>query len=128
MFFKKEWFFDFELIFQRKDESVNLFHANVLFLHPLKTSENLRFSHVFRGYRNRILAWKELMVCKFAGSHIDTLRCSVKKVFLKILQYSQKNTCARVPFLIKLQAWTFIKKETLVQVFSCEFFKNSFFL
>ena len=31
-------------------------------------------------------------------------RCSVKKVFLKILQNSQENTCARVSFLIKLQA------------------------
>ena len=26
-------------------------------------------------------------------------------VFLKILQNSQKNTCARVSFLMKLQAW-----------------------
>ena len=46
-----------------------------------------------------------------------------KKVFLKILQNSQENTCARVSFLIKLHTpglqlyW----KETLVQVFCCEF-------
>ena len=43
-----------------------------------------------------------------------------------MLQNSQENTCARVSFLIKLQA----KKETLAQVFSCEFcniFKNTFF-
>ena len=33
------------------------FHANVLFLYLLKTSENLQFSDVFRGYRNRTLAW-----------------------------------------------------------------------
>ena len=35
----------------------------------------------------------------------------------------QKNTCARVSFLITLQAWacSFIKKETLAQMFSCEF-------
>ena len=47
--------------------------------------------------------------------------CSVKKVFLEILQNSQKNTCAR--------ACNFIKIETLVQVFSCEFCeisKNTF--
>ena len=31
-------------------------------------------------------------------------RCSLKKVFLKISQNSQENTCARVSFLIKLQA------------------------
>ena len=34
----------------------NLFQANALFLYPLKTSENQRFSDVFRGYRNRTLA------------------------------------------------------------------------
>ena len=32
-------------------------------------------------------------------------RCSVKKVFLKILQNSKENTCARVSFLIKLQLY-----------------------
>ena len=54
-------------------------------------------------------------------------RCSVKKVFLEILQNSQQNTCARVSFLITLQAevCNFIKKETLAQVFSCEFCKIS---
>ena len=31
-------------------------------------------------------------------------RCSVKKMFLEISQNSQKNTCARVSFLIKLQS------------------------
>ena len=58
--------------------------------------------------------------------------CSVRKGFLEILQNSQENTCARVSFLIKLQAaCNFIKKETLPQVFSCEFcemFKNNFFI
>ena len=45
-----------------------------------------------------------------------------EKVFLRISQNSQENTCARASFLIKLQsACNFIKKETLVQVFSCEF-------
>ena len=54
-----------------------------------------------------------------------------KKVLLKISQNSQDNTCVRVSFLIKLQAsaYNFIKKETLVQVFSfefCEISKNTF--
>ena len=72
-------------------------------------------------------------------------------MFLEILQNSQENTCARVSFLIKLQAskltiktpeWrfgvfivnygicNFIKKEALAQVFLCEFCeisKNTFF-
>ena len=44
-------------------------------------------------------------------------RCSVKKVFLEISQNSQENTCV------------FFNKETLAQVFSCEFCeisKNTF--
>ena len=41
-------------------------------------------------------------------------RCSVKKVFLEISKNSQENTCARV-------SATLLKKETLAQVFSCEF-------
>ena len=58
-------------------------------------------------------------------------RCSVNKVFLEISQNSQENSCIRVSFLIKLQAeaCNFIKKETLAQVFSCEFCeisKNTF--
>ena len=50
-----------------------------------------------------------------------------EKVLLEILQNSQKNTCARVSFLIKLQilVCNFIKKETLAQVFSGEFCKTS---
>ena len=50
-----------------------------------------------------------------------------EKVFLEILQNSQENTCARVSFLIN--ACNFFKKETLTQVFSCEFCeisKNTF--
>ena len=53
-------------------------------------------------------------------------------MFLKNLQNLQENTCAIVPFLIKLQAsaCNFIKKESLAQEFSsefCEIFKNTFF-
>ena len=56
---------------------------------------------------------------------------SVKNVFLKVLQNSQENICARVSFLMKMQAeaCNFIKKETLAQVISCKFceiFKNTF--
>ena len=42
--------------------------------------------------------------------------CSAKKVHLEISQNSQENTCAR---------GNFIKKDTLAQVFSCEFCKIS---
>ena len=55
-----------------------------------------------------------------------------EKGFLKFSQNLQENTCARVSFLIKLQAeaCNFIKEETLAQVFSyefCQIFKNTFF-
>ena len=57
--------------------------------------------------------------------------CSMKKVSLENSQNSQENTCASESFLIKLpQAWNFIKKDSLAQVFSCEFceiYKNTFF-
>ena len=49
--------------------------------------------------------------------------CSITKVFLEISQSSQENTCARDSFLINCrpEVCNFIKKETLAQVFSCEF-------
>ena len=71
------------------------------------------------------------MVRIYLKSEAVTRRRSVKKVLLEISQNSQENTCARVS-LINLQAWvgSFIKKEILIQVFSCEIyivFKNTFF-
>ena len=48
--------------------------------------------------------------------------CSVNTVFLKISQNSQENTCA--------SSCSITKKETLTQVFSCEFceiFKSTYF-
>ena len=57
-----------------------------------------------------------------------------KKVFLEISQNSQKNTFVRVSFNkvagLRPHACNFIKKESLAQVFSCEFCqipKNTFF-
>ena len=44
----------------------------------------------------------------------------LKKVFLEISQNSQENTCKA-----RHEACNFIKKETLAQVFSCEFCKIS---
>ena len=58
-------------------------------------------------------------------------RCSVKKVFLEISQNSPESTCARVSFLIKLQARsaTLLKKRPWRRCFFCEFCeisKNTF--
>ena len=56
-----------------------------------------------------------VLILQFSSTEAVAQRCSVKKVILEISQNVQENTCARVSFLIK-----FIKKQTLVQVFSCE--------
>ena len=51
-------------------------------------------------------------------------RCSVKKVFLEILQNSQGNVCARVSFSIKLQApITLLKKRLWHRCFPVNFAK-----
>ena len=74
----------------------------------------------------------------FKEYFIDTLskklvncRSRRPKVFLKILQKSQENTCVGVSYLVKLQSTcNFIKKETPTQVLPCEFckiFMNNFF-
>ena len=47
-------------------------------------------------------------------------RCSMKKVFLEILQNLRQSDCARLP-----PACNFIKKEALPQLLSCEFCKIS---
>ena len=71
------------------------------------------------------LTFKEILViCYTFSSFILTSRsshqrCSVKKMFSKISQNLQENTCARVSYLIKLQ--TVGKKETQTQMFSCDF-------
>ena len=62
-----------------------------------------------------------------AGSRSSHRRYSVRKGILRNFANSQENTCTRVSFLTKL---LFFKKETLAQVFFCEFCeisKNTFF-
>ena len=40
---------------------ISPFHATGLFLYPLKTSENQKFSDVSRGFKKRSMAWNGLM-------------------------------------------------------------------
>ena len=73
-----------------------------------------------------------IVMTKWPETEAVVQGCSVKKLSLEISQISQENACARISFLIKLQAKTcnFIRKETQTQMFSCEFcknFKNTFF-
>ena len=54
--------------------------------------------------------------------------CSVRKGVLRnFIKFTGKHMCERVSFLIKLQpsVCNFIKRETLAQVFFCEFCKIS---
>ena len=55
---------------------------------------------------------------KFTGKHKEQSSRGVpsKKVFLKIFQNSEKGTCARVPFLKKLQAEN-LKRDSTTLVF-----------
>ena len=48
---------------------------------------------------------KQFTIEKYIFPETGARRCSVKKMFLKIVQNSQENTCARASFLIILQAW-----------------------
>ena len=64
----------------------------------------------------------------FSHSEAVVQRCSVRKLFWKISQSSQENTCARVFFLIKLQASTcnFIKGKLWQRCFLVKFLRTPF--
>ena len=49
------------LLHPANSQSYYSFHASDLFWYALKTSENLWFSDVFRGYQKRSVAWNGLM-------------------------------------------------------------------
>ena len=89
------------------------------------------FIYCFRK-ANTLAEWNSLLIpIEKLFDEAATESVLSEKVFLNISQNSQENTCARVSFLIKLQdsACSFIKRETLVQMFSCEFCeisKNTF--
>ena len=48
-----------------KNSNINPFSANVPLLYPLKTSENRRFSEVFRGFTSGRLVKNEL-ICLYS--------------------------------------------------------------
>ena len=92
----------------------------------------------FQNLQENTYARASLLICRTQTQQVFSSEAATrgvlfKKVFLEISQNSQEITCARVSFLIKLRAraCNFFKKETLPQVFSCEFreiFKNTFFI
>ena len=52
----------------------------------------------------RIASLQRVWIRRIYDPEAVVRRCSVKWVFLEISQNSQKNTCARASFLIKLHA------------------------
>ena len=83
------------------------------FFSPISITNKLAVCSRLHEYIN-LVQIKSLNL-KIVGTEAITQRCSVKKIFLEISQNSQENTCARVSFLIKLQAYEF-----------CEISKNIF--
>ena len=102
--------------------------SELIFLSNIITSCELAVCIFFR-----IFTWQRTPFVNYRlKAEAVTHRYSVKKLFLKILQNSQENTCPRDSFLMtcRSQAYNFTIKETLEQVFPCEFckiFKNTFF-
>ena len=63
------------------------------------------------------LVWTRNSSNIFRSNHC---RCSIKKLFLKILWYWQENTCVGVSFLLKLQAFrplTVLKRDFNTYIF-----------
>ena len=53
-------------------------------------------------FHKKLDFWSILSFLRIDPKEVVAQRCSVKRVFLKISQKSQENTCARVSLLIKL--------------------------
>ena len=74
----------------------------------------------------------KFLLVKVVSPEAVACSCSLKKVFLENLQNSQENTCARVSFLIKLQAsaCSLIKKGLWHRCFPVNFakFQGTLFL
>ena len=87
-----------------QSKSASVFKPALRCPHAEKFDQDL-VPNLFRTFSNK-------SVFVILGNHFILLyiqeavaqKCSLKKVFLKVLQNPQKNTCARVSFLIKLHA------------------------
>ena len=83
-----------EIIFSRKKTAS---------LHPVVHFDNRQLTQIHKHLGMMVLEFDSNLSYEHHKEAVAR-RCSVKKVFLKISQNSEKNTCARVSFLIKLQA------------------------
>ena len=83
------------------------FHGNALFLYPLKTWENQRFSDVFKGCRNGTLAWKGVMKC--------WLLSVSRRLFSILLNIYNRGFCGNNPLSASPTKWS----NTLKQFVGC---------
>ena len=97
----------------------NLQQLKMCFLSTLKRMRNYRWLSWLSFTQKTWLSFTQ----SWTGFRVFVALYKQSPVFLENSQKSQENTCARVSFLIKLQAeaCNFVKKETLVRVFSSEF-------
>ena len=63
------------------------------------------------------------LITAFAALEAVVRRCSVRKMFLEILQNSKEITCARVSYLIKLRPATLLRKRLWHRCFPLNFAK-----
>ena len=68
--------------------------------------------------------WSAWSQQKLQKSKAVVQRFSLSKVLLKISQNSQENTCGRVSFLIKLQAWGFFIEHLWWLLWKIDVFKQ----
>ena len=85
----------------------------------------LTFASVLYFIQNVLDSSLFLRIYFFQFTEAAAQRCSVKKVFLKILQNSQENTCPSVSYLIKLLAEALFKKRLWHRCFPVNFPKFS---
>ena len=64
-------------------------------------------------YKNDLHCSKSATLSRLEFTEAATRGALCKKVFLEISQSSQENTCARVSFLIKLQAFPCISESCI---------------
>ena len=77
------------------NENIKPLHVTDVFLYPLKTSENQRFSGIFRGYRKTPVAWDELtlvqvMQKEFTAAFISFQQPS-RHLLVQSLQWKHQN-------------------------------------
>ena len=103
---------------------INPFHATDLFWYPLKTSENQRFSDVFRGYQKRSVAWNGFEKIGFTENGVVNSKDIQRK--LNCRSSRPEVFCKKVflaSFLIKLQGWALLKQRLWHRCFPVNFVK-----